>query len=243
MNTSIQDSYNLAWKLALVIKGLAPESLLDTFNGERYPVVSEMLSVTTTLMKKTIEHSKNEKGWDRSGDVNQLGVNYRGSTIVVNEAAETGQESLQKGSSYNIEAGGYVQPGDRAPDGPGLVDHSTESGGVAATRLFKLLNPAWHTVLIFADQTDYKPVLTSLDKYNRELVRPLVITKVGQSGDIVADDVFEDTEGHAYAAYKGPEGASSVFVIRPDGMVGARVGSTDALNRYFEGIFGKLSGI
>ncbi|GHO72388.1 2,4-dichlorophenol 6-monooxygenase [Ktedonobacter sp. SOSP1-85] len=37
-NTSIQDSYNLAWKLALVLKGLANDSLLETYNEERPPV-------------------------------------------------------------------------------------------------------------------------------------------------------------------------------------------------------------
>jgi 2,4-dichlorophenol 6-monooxygenase len=37
-NTSIQDSYNLAWKLALVLRGKANESLLDSYNAERQPV-------------------------------------------------------------------------------------------------------------------------------------------------------------------------------------------------------------
>lgn len=37
-NTSIQDSYNLAWKLALVLKGLAGEALLDSYDQERQPV-------------------------------------------------------------------------------------------------------------------------------------------------------------------------------------------------------------
>src|SRR6267142_525480 len=37
-NTSMQDSYNLAWKLAYVIKGLAGESLLDSYDDERAPV-------------------------------------------------------------------------------------------------------------------------------------------------------------------------------------------------------------
>jgi 2,4-dichlorophenol 6-monooxygenase len=36
-NTSIQDSYNLAWKLALVLKGKADGALLETYNAERYP--------------------------------------------------------------------------------------------------------------------------------------------------------------------------------------------------------------
>jgi 2-polyprenyl-6-methoxyphenol hydroxylase-like FAD-dependent oxidoreductase len=38
MNTGIQDAYNLGWKLALVVTGAAPESLLDSYEPERRPV-------------------------------------------------------------------------------------------------------------------------------------------------------------------------------------------------------------
>lgn len=37
-NTSVQDSYNLAWKLALVLSGSADDNLLDSYNDERQPV-------------------------------------------------------------------------------------------------------------------------------------------------------------------------------------------------------------
>lgn len=37
-NTSIQDAYNLAWKLAMVTKGYAGEPLLDSYHDERQPV-------------------------------------------------------------------------------------------------------------------------------------------------------------------------------------------------------------
>ena len=37
-NTSVQDAYNLAWKLALVVQGRAGESLLDSYDAERQPV-------------------------------------------------------------------------------------------------------------------------------------------------------------------------------------------------------------
>jgi 2,4-dichlorophenol 6-monooxygenase len=37
-NTSIQDAYNLAWKLALVLRGAAGEALLDSYDAERAPV-------------------------------------------------------------------------------------------------------------------------------------------------------------------------------------------------------------
>jgi 2,4-dichlorophenol 6-monooxygenase len=42
-NTSIQDSYNLAWKLAYVLNGDAGEGLLDTFDDERAPVGKQIV--------------------------------------------------------------------------------------------------------------------------------------------------------------------------------------------------------
>lgn len=42
-NTSIQDSYNLGWKLAYVVKGLAGPALLDTYDAERAPVAKQIV--------------------------------------------------------------------------------------------------------------------------------------------------------------------------------------------------------
>lgn len=42
-NTSIQDSYNLAWKLASVLQGRADETLLDTYSTERQPVGRQVI--------------------------------------------------------------------------------------------------------------------------------------------------------------------------------------------------------
>src|SRR4029453_677942 len=42
-NTSIQDSYNLAWKLAAVLRGQAAPALLGTFSGERAPVAEQIV--------------------------------------------------------------------------------------------------------------------------------------------------------------------------------------------------------
>jgi 2,4-dichlorophenol 6-monooxygenase len=43
-NTSIQDSYNLAWKLKLVLDGAAAPSLLDTYTAERAPVGKQIVT-------------------------------------------------------------------------------------------------------------------------------------------------------------------------------------------------------
>lgn len=46
MNTGIQDAYNLAWKLALVVDGRASESLLSTYEEERRPIAETVLRRT-----------------------------------------------------------------------------------------------------------------------------------------------------------------------------------------------------
>ena len=51
MNTGIQDSYNLAWKLALVIKGEAEDSLLETYNEERLANAKRLLETTDRIFE------------------------------------------------------------------------------------------------------------------------------------------------------------------------------------------------
>jgi 2,4-dichlorophenol 6-monooxygenase len=43
-NTSIQDAYNLAWKLALVLQGKATPSLLESYNAERAPIGKQIVT-------------------------------------------------------------------------------------------------------------------------------------------------------------------------------------------------------
>ena len=43
LNLGLQDAANLGWKLALVVNGQAPDSLLDTYTAERHPVGSRVL--------------------------------------------------------------------------------------------------------------------------------------------------------------------------------------------------------
>jgi 2-polyprenyl-6-methoxyphenol hydroxylase-like FAD-dependent oxidoreductase len=54
LNLGVQDAVNLGWKLAQVVDGTSPESLLDTYQAERHPVGARVLEVTmaqTALMR------------------------------------------------------------------------------------------------------------------------------------------------------------------------------------------------
>src|ERR1039457_2232229 len=98
MNTGIQDAYNLAWKLAMVVRGSAPDSLLDSYTAEREPVSRSVLALTANLTAvATLRHPVSQKIRNRlipilaSFDVienrlverlAEIGINYRGSPIT-----------------------------------------------------------------------------------------------------------------------------------------------------------------
>lgn len=46
LNTGVQDAVNIGWKLAQVVQGTSPESLLDTYQYERHPVATRVLHNT-----------------------------------------------------------------------------------------------------------------------------------------------------------------------------------------------------
>jgi 2-polyprenyl-6-methoxyphenol hydroxylase-like FAD-dependent oxidoreductase len=46
LNLGVQDAVNLGWKLAQVVRGTSPDSLLDTYHSERHPVAARVLRTT-----------------------------------------------------------------------------------------------------------------------------------------------------------------------------------------------------
>ena len=60
LNTGVQNAVNLGWKLAQVIKGTSPASLLDTYHAERHPVGARVLQNTMAqvALRRTDDRSK-----------------------------------------------------------------------------------------------------------------------------------------------------------------------------------------
>jgi hypothetical protein len=54
MNTGLQDAYNLAWKLALVVKNQAKPALLDSYEEERIPVAQALLNGTDRAFRLVV---------------------------------------------------------------------------------------------------------------------------------------------------------------------------------------------
>jgi hypothetical protein len=57
MNTGLQDAYNLAWKLALVVSGRASAALLDSYEDERVPVAERLLKTTDRAFSLIVSDS------------------------------------------------------------------------------------------------------------------------------------------------------------------------------------------
>ncbi|WP_435839623.1 FAD-dependent monooxygenase [Streptomyces caniferus] len=57
MNTGLQDAANLSWKLAAVLRGHAPESLLDSYQAERHPVGKQVLRSSGALIRLALLHT------------------------------------------------------------------------------------------------------------------------------------------------------------------------------------------
>ena len=60
LKTGVQDAVNLGWKLAQVVKGTSPESLLDTYHAERHPVAARVLrnTMAAVALRRADERTK-----------------------------------------------------------------------------------------------------------------------------------------------------------------------------------------
>ena len=60
LNTGVQDAVNLGWKLAQVVNGTSPESLLDTYHAERHPVAARVLQNTMAQVALTTPDDRHD---------------------------------------------------------------------------------------------------------------------------------------------------------------------------------------
>jgi FAD binding domain len=229
--------FNLGWKLSLVHKGYASAALLDSYQEERLPIIAEMLGKTTELFKQIIERRGDISQVRRSTYLTQLGVNYRGSSIIGEDDI---RDTTLKLSGYNKDSETAACPGDRAPEVPSLIN---ATGDHSRKTLFGIFSPSHHSVLVFTKEYEEHSALALSGVINRlpvNTVRSVLIvpfeSNVNELG-AVCNEVVIDSEGLACSSYGLPNDQSYFLVIRPDGVVGARVRDVAGVERYFRKIF------
>jgi 2-polyprenyl-6-methoxyphenol hydroxylase-like FAD-dependent oxidoreductase len=239
MNTGIQDAHNLAWKLALVVKGTAAPALLDSYQAERHPVAEQVLR-TTDAMTRVISlrnplaravrdfvipvaasQSFVQKRFMR--DLAELSVNYRRSPIVAQTLPDLRDALRQPGLGarawWAFNAGPH--PGDRAPDA------ALKTGDQTGIRLYEALDPTRHNLVLF---TGMDPIVGG-DAALRDtaemvaegfdaLIKVLVVGSGNARTHSGPGQLLIDPDHGAHRAY----GASvqCLYLLRPDRYVGFR---------------------
>ena len=202
MNTGIQDAYNLAWKLALVLNGKSPASLLESYTHERRAEAENVID-------RSVRASMNTGGTgfktDRLADT-QLLMSYRSSPWV---AALTEENWTSR-----------LQPGDRAPDCWGL----RRAGVGYPIRLFDVLRGTTHVLLV--DLRALTPDrLDKLESFSQRLRRTLgdeadvylrlvVISPQAEVATAIAGIVLvQDPDGSFADTYGSTDGAGWLIRI------------------------------
>src|ERR687893_434353 len=248
MNTGIQDAYNLAWKLALVIEGHAPDSFLDSYHEERHPIGQRLLRTTDRMFNVAATHNplfirlrnflmprvlprvmgRRSLRARAFRFVSQLGIKYPDSPIV-GEELDGADRVFRRGPAA----------GHRAPDGPLRLD-----GNDRPSSLFSRLRGTSHHLLLFggwgSDVDDWvasDAELRALIAEYEGLFEPHLIvagesTRVGAEIPVYVDEPWLVHERYGLRS-------AGLYLIRPDGYVAFRAPGTDLrpLRSYLQKVF------
>ncbi|MCI4065670.1 FAD-dependent oxidoreductase [Micromonospora sp. R77] len=228
MNTGIQDAWNLAWKLALAVRGVAAPGLLDSYETERRPEGEEIVG-RAVRMAFTDELDRDDLKRQFLQEMSML-LSYADSPLV--------GESLSAPDALRAGPG----PGDRAPDVGGL----RRRGVRHPLRLPDLTAGTGHTLLIYADGSADAAALASIGTLCADVRRwtagqidvYLLLDPAAPEPALFDPPVVRDADGEFRAAY-GVTG-SALYLIRPDGHVGfrSRPIDADALGKNLQLVFG-----
>jgi FAD binding domain len=210
MNTGIQDAYNLAWKMASVLRGAAEEQLLDSYEAERRPVGAEVVARTRAESEGL---GRTKRGPDDRLKDTQILVNYRDSRWV---------EDAVDGAA----TGDTPRAGDRAPDAEGLRrDHVG-----FPLRLFDVLRGIEHVLVLYlGEQVErYAADVAALGQKAaaKGLLRTVAITSPDSAEIDLGVPLLHDMQGAFARSYHAKAGM--MWLIRPDGYIGLR---SDGLDR------------
>lgn len=214
LNSGIDDAHNLGWKLDLVMRELAPQTLLDSYTAERLRATHENLAAATKstwfmsppsdgfrLMRDTILSLANQHSWASAL------LNPRQSAAHVYDASPIIVED-------NLACG--VVPGAVLPNVPVA---KPAGGSTQELHLHDALAPVGFTVLLFADEIEPGHLGAVLESLPPSMAAVVVTAR--PAAWAISTDILLDRDGaltNLFAAATFP-----VYLVRPDEHVAARL--------------------
>ncbi|WP_334176686.1 bifunctional 3-(3-hydroxy-phenyl)propionate/3-hydroxycinnamic acid hydroxylase [Pseudoxanthobacter sp.] len=221
-NSGVRDAANIAWKLALVVRGLADERLLDTYETERRDHAGAMIELSQTAGRIF-------------SPTNRLVAGARDAlTLVLNRIPPVKRYFLEMrfkpmprykvGALVAAETGGaespvgklFIQPRVRTADGAVLkLDDVVGSG-------FALI--AWGLDPLYWLGTDARAILQNLGV--RLICAVPEVQRAYAQAEWNGVTVVGDIDGRLKEWFGG--GRDPILILRPDRFVGATMGPQDA---------------
>jgi hypothetical protein len=248
MNTGIQDAINLAWKLALVLKGRGTPELVNSYNHERHANARRLLNFVgpatrmvnlrqpvAVEIRRLVMLAVSELGLTSlmARRVSELDVQYCDSPVVAEHRQSTA-EWLHALTADQPHAGPLdcwdfhqgPRAGERAPDAHGLRDAAGQP-----KRLYQhWIGDGRHQLLVFAGRHTSPQRLAALAEMVRGfehdfagVIRARVVCEEAPS--LPAGSLI-DAEGDAHRQYGARY--ECLYLIRPDAYVGFRAQPAEA---------------
>jgi 2-polyprenyl-6-methoxyphenol hydroxylase-like FAD-dependent oxidoreductase len=205
MNTGLQDAYNLAWKLALVVQGRAAPALLDTYEQERIPVAKRLLETTDRAFQLVVSES-----W--------IAAVMRTRIIALIAATAMRFEAVRRFAFRTISQVGISYPDSALSQAPSGVPPTAPKAGDrfpwlrvqvdgdgAVNDLYRETQDTCFNLLAFGQQATALP-----------------------AGGLVRSHVIPSDSSNDAALGRANIVAPSFYLLRPDGYVGLCGGRLDA---------------
>ncbi|MBJ7450091.1 MAG: FAD-dependent monooxygenase [Parachlamydiales bacterium] len=193
LNTSIQDAFNLAWKLAFVIQKKCPEALLDTYSKERRLIAKKVLFETTQVMR-FLKISQGKLG----------GLLFKFLKIL------TSSEKIQRLLSKKLSETAVMYPKSSFfYESREHISSKTLKVGQRCPLLFPYNELCQdHRFIIFIFGTNkYEDLIASIEKNDADTIQCVLVEH-----EVKTEAIF-----HAFGAKEG-----TIVVIRPDGYIAYR---------------------
>jgi 3-(3-hydroxy-phenyl)propionate hydroxylase len=241
MNTGIQDAFNLGWKLAYALRGTAKPSILETYQEERHPVAEALIHGTDRAYKFVLH----------ANDMLRSAVGFLGPFAIKLDAVQTKfRNTLEEveiaypKSALTKEAARASGPtaGQRVIDAPIVSMPSMET-----VRLWDLLKGAHWTLLLLPGTSPsadtFRSLMLAADAVTSrglgESVRVQVVAVEPPPSNALRAEVSLHLDRTMQLHRRYGDGASGIYLLRPDRYVGfrGRAEDTRALGDYLDGVF------